>query len=150
MIRWLDMPPVWLLGCLVLAWGQAAWYPAGLSFGGAWSEFAGGLLVGGGVVLMALALSEFRRHRTTVIPHETPERLIQTGIFSRTRNPIYLGDALVLAGLILWWDAVLALPLVPIFVWVIEKRFIEPEEDRMRRKFRMDFARYCEKTRRWI
>ena len=144
------MPPVWLLGCLVLAWGQAAWYPAGLSFGGAWSEFAGGLLVGGGVVLMALALSEFRRHRTTVIPHETPERLIQTGIFSRTRNPIYLGDALVLAGLILWWDAVLALPLVPIFVWVIEKRFIEPEEDRMRRKFRMDFARYCEKTRRWI
>ena len=150
MMRWLDMPPVWLLGCLVLAWGQAAYYPAGLSFGGAWSEFAGGLLVGGGVVLMALALSEFRRHRTTVIPHETPERLIQTGIFSRTRNPIYLGDALVLAGLILWWDAVLALPLVPIFVWVIEKRFIEPEEDRMRRKFRMDFARYCEKTRRWI
>ncbi|SHM04872.1 Protein-S-isoprenylcysteine O-methyltransferase Ste14 [Roseovarius litoreus] len=150
MAKWLDMPPVWLLGCLVLAWGQATYYPAGLSFGGAWSEFAGGLLVGGGVVLMALALSEFRRHRTTVIPHETPERLIQTGIFSRTRNPIYLGDALVLAGLILWWDAVLALPLVPIFVWVIEKRFIEPEEDRMRRKFRMDFARYCEKTRRWI
>jgi protein-S-isoprenylcysteine O-methyltransferase Ste14 len=150
MAKWLDMPPVWLLGCLVLAWGQATYYPAGLSFGGAWSEFAGGLLVGGGVVLMALALSEFRRHRTTVIPHETPERLIQTGIFSRTRNPIYLGDALVLAGVILWWDAVLALPLVPIFVWVIEKRFIEPEEDRMRRKFRMDFARYCEKTRRWI
>jgi len=150
MMRWLDMPPVWLLACLVLAWGQAAYYPAGLSFGGAWSEFAGGLLVGGGVVLMALALSEFRRHRTTIIPHETPERLIQTGIFSRTRNPIYLGDALVLAGLILWWDAVLALPLVPVFVWVIEKRFIEPEEDRMRRKFRMDFARYCEKTRRWI
>jgi protein-S-isoprenylcysteine O-methyltransferase Ste14 len=150
MWKWLDMPPVWLLGCLVLAWGQAAWVPAGLSFGGAWAGFVGGLLVGGGVLLMALALSEFRRHRTTVIPHETPERLIQTGIFSRTRNPIYLGDALVLAGLILWWDAVLALPLVPIFVWVIEKRFIEPEEDRMRRKFRMDFARYCGKTRRWI
>jgi protein-S-isoprenylcysteine O-methyltransferase Ste14 len=42
------------------------------------------------------------------------------------------------------------LPLIPIFVWIIEKRFIIPEEDRMRRKFRMDFARYCEKTRRWL
>jgi len=40
--------------------------------------------------------------------------------------------------------------LVPVFVWIIEKRFIEPEENRMRRTFRMEFARYCEKTRRWV
>jgi protein-S-isoprenylcysteine O-methyltransferase Ste14 len=75
---------------------------------------------------------------------------VQSGIFSRTRNPIYLGDALILLGLILRWDAVLSLPLVPIFVWIIEKRFIEPEENCMRRTFRMEFARYCEKTRRWV
>jgi len=35
-------------------------------------------------------------------------------------------------------------------VWIIEKRFVEPEENRMRRTFRMEFARYCEKTRRWV
>ena len=97
-----------------------------------------------------MAAMEFRRHKTSIVPHETPERLIQSGIFRRSRNPIYLGDALILAGLILRWDAVLALPLIPVFVWVIEKRFVIPEEDRMRRKFRMDFARYCEKTRRWL
>jgi protein-S-isoprenylcysteine O-methyltransferase Ste14 len=93
---------------------------------------------------------EFRRHKTTIVPHETPARLITSGIFKRTRNPIYLGDALILAGLILRWEAVLALPLIPVFVWVIEKRFIEPEENRMRRTFRADFARYCDKTRRWV
>lgn len=150
MKNWVDMPPVWLVLCLVLSWLQAVYLPQGLSFGGAWADFAGGLLVGGGVLLMLLAVAEFRKHKTTVIPHETPERLIQSGIFSRTRNPIYLGDALVLTGLILRWDAVLSLPLIPGFIWVIEKRFIEPEEDRMRRKFRMDFARYCKKTRRWV
>lgn len=150
MTKWLDMPPVWLAGFIVLAWAQARFYTAGLHFGGAWADFVGGLLVGGGVVLMLLAFAEFRRHRTTVIPHNTPDALIQSGIFKRSRNPIYLGDALILAGLILRFDAVLSLPLIPIFVWVIEKRFVIPEENRMRRKFRADFARYEQKVRRWL
>ncbi|MCR9126938.1 MAG: isoprenylcysteine carboxylmethyltransferase family protein [Rhodobacteraceae bacterium] len=149
-MKWIDMPPVWLAGCVALAWFQATRYPAGLTFGGGWADLAGGLLVGGGVLLMLLAVAEFRRHKTTVIPHRSPTHLIQTGIFKHSRNPIYLGDAMILAGLILRWDAVLALPLVPLFVWVIEKRFVEPEEDRMRRQFRTEFARYQRQTRRWI
>lgn len=150
MFRWIDLPPVWLALCLGLAWWQAAYYPMGLSFGGALADFLGGLLVGAGLVLMALAVHEMRRQRTTIIPHREADALVQTGIFSRTRNPIYLGDALILAGCILYWDAVLALPLVPVFVWWIERHFIVPEENRLRRKFRADFARYCQKTRRWV
>ena len=150
MLKWLDMPPVWLAGSLILAWVQAVYFPMGLDFGTVWADLLGGLLVGGGIVLIVMAAMEFRRNRTSIVPHETPERLIQTGIFRHSRNPIYLGDAAILAGLILRWDAVLALALVPVFVWVIERRFIIPEENRMRRKFRMEFARYCEKTRRWL
>ncbi|WP_101067912.1 methyltransferase family protein [Roseovarius salinarum] len=150
MLKWIDLPPVWLLGCLALAWWQSAQYPLGLSFGGAWAEFAGGLLVGGGVLLMVMAAVEFRRHRTTLIPHEEADALVQSGIYSRSRNPIYLGDALVLTGFILRWDAVPSLALVPVFVWIIETRFIIPEENRLRRRFRADFFRYCQKTRRWI
>jgi len=56
----------------------------------------------------------------------------------------------VLAGLILRFDAVLSLPLVPVFVWIIERRFILSEEDRMRKEFRADFARYEQKVRRWL
>ena len=146
----IDLPPVWLTLFVMLAWIQAQFYPMGLGFGGAWADFAGGLLVGGGLVLMALAFAEFRKHRTTLIPHNTPSALVQSGIFTRTRNPIYLGDALVLAGLILRFDAVLSLPLIPIFVWVIERRFILPEEARMRREFKAVFAKYERKVRRWI
>ena len=79
-----------------------------------------------------------------------PTNLIQSGIFGRTRNPIYLADVLILMGLCLWWDAILALALVPILVWVLERRFIVPEENRMRRIFRADFARYEQKVRRWL
>lgn len=148
-MKWLDLPPVWLAGCVVLAWVQAHHWSLGLSFGGAWADLLGGLLVGGGLVLMLLAFAEFRKHRTTVMPHRLPSSLIQSGIFSRTRNPIYLGDALILVGLILRFDAVLALPLVPVFIWIIERRFIRSEEARMRLEFKVEFAKYERKVRRW-
>ena len=150
MLKWIDIPPVWLAGFIAAVWWQSVHWAAGLDFGGAWAGFAGGLLVGGGLLVMVLALMEFRKHQTTVVPHQEAARLIQSGIFRRTRNPIYLGDALILTGLILRWDAVLSLPLIPIFVWIVEKRFILAEEDRLRRKFRAVFAQYCRKTRRWV
>lgn len=109
-----------------------------------------GLMIGAGLLLMAAALLAFWRHRTTPIPHQVPKRLITDGVYARTRNPIYLGDALLLAGFILRFDAVPSLILVPVFVWWIEKQFIIPEEDRMRREFRAEFSRYERKVRRWV
>jgi protein-S-isoprenylcysteine O-methyltransferase Ste14 len=149
-MKLIDLPPVWLAAFLALAWVQADRFSFGLSFGGPWAGFLGGLLVGGGILLMLMAVYEFRRHRTTVIPHREADAMVTTGIYSRTRNPIYLGDAMILTGMILYWDAVLSLPLIPIFVWLIERRFVIPEEDRLRRKFRADFARYEAKVRRWV
>lgn len=149
-MRQLDLPPVWLVCFAALAWVQARLMPLRLDFGGTWADLLGGLCVGAGLLLMVLAVVEMRRHRTTVIPHRDADALVQRGIFSRSRNPIYLGDVLILTGLILRFDAVLSLPLIPIFVWVLERRFIIPEENRLRRKFRADFARYERKTRRWL
>ncbi|WP_412554236.1 methyltransferase family protein [Shimia sp. MIT1388] len=150
LLRSIDIPPVWLLAALAAAWAQATHWPMGLSFGPVWADLLGGLLVGGGVLLAVLAIVEMRRHQTTIHPHQDSARLVQSGIFSRSRNPIYVGDVMILAGFILYWDAVLALPLVPVFLWVLEKRFVIPEENRLRKTFRMDFARYCEKVRRWV
>lgn len=149
-MKWIDIPPVWLIAFVALAWCQAAYFGMGLGFGSAWVDLLAGLLLGAGILLALLAVTEMRRQKTTVLPHETPSHLVQTGIFSRSRNPIYLGDVLILAGLILYFDAVLSLPLIPIFTWVLEKRFILDEENRMRRRFRADWARYEGKVRRWL
>jgi protein-S-isoprenylcysteine O-methyltransferase Ste14 len=149
-MQWLDIPPVWLVASILLARAIGLWDPLGLSFGGAWAMLAAGLLIGAGLILMILAVFELRRNRTTVIPHREAERLVTSGVFRRSRNPIYLGDALILAGFILRFDAPLALPLLPLFVWLIERRFILPEEDRLRRRFRLDWARYERDTRRWL
>ncbi len=149
-MKYLDIPPVWLAGALGLSWWLGQLRPFGLSLAGGIVDLLAGLLIGGGIVLMALAAYEMRRRQTTIIPHREAAVLVTSGIFKRSRNPIYLGDAMVLAGLILYWNAPLALPLVPLFVWWIERHFVIPEEDRLRRKFRAEFARYCEKTRRWV
>ena len=149
-MKWLDMPPVWVAGFAALAYVQAHALSLGLSLAHPVTFLLSGLLVGAGVVVTLLAALEFRRHRTTIVPHQMPTQIIQTGVFKRSRNPIYLADVLILTGLVLWWDAVLSLVLVPVLFWVLETRFVIPEENRMRRQFRAEFARYMQKTRRWV
>lgn len=149
-MKWLDMPPVWLLAFAALAYFQAQYMTLGLSLAHPMTMLLGGLLVGAGVVLILLAAMEFRRHKTKIVPHQEASVLIQSGVYKRSRNPIYLADVLILAGLALRWDAVLSLALVPVLFWVLETRFVIPEENRLRRHFRADFARYAQKTRRWL
>ena len=147
-MRYLDYPPVWLAGFLLLALAIGYALPAG-GFG-AWARVMGPALVGAGFALMALAAFAMLRHRTTIVPHRDPQALVTDGVFSFSRNPIYLGDALVLAGVILRLDAVLALPLIPLFVWVLRRRFIDPEEARLRAAFGDEFDAYTQRTRRWL
>ena len=150
MARWLNIPPVWLALALVIANFQARYFHFGLSLSHSITNMVAGLSIGAGVLLMALAVVELMRHRTNVIPHREADHLVITGVFKWTRNTIYLGDALVLLGFILHWDAVLSLAILPIFMMAIDNGFIVYEEDRLRRKFRSDFERYMRDTRRWI
>lgn len=149
-MKWIDIPPVWLFVALLATWGISLVQPSFLAVGGPITQLMGGLLVGGGLVLILLAALEMRKRRTTIIPHMEADNLVTTGVFARSRNPIYLGDALILMGLALRWETPIAILLVPLFVGTITQRFILPEEDRLRVKFRADFARYCQKTRRWL
>ncbi|MEO1638110.1 MAG: isoprenylcysteine carboxylmethyltransferase family protein [Pseudomonadota bacterium] len=149
-MKWLDIPPVWLALAAFCTWWIAALQPAAMALGGPLTDFIGGLLVGAGLLLILLAAFEMQRQRTTIVPHMEAAKLVTTGIFARSRNPIYLGDTLILAGLALRWDAPVALLLVPVFVTIITRRFIMDEEARLQAKFPVEFAGYCEKTRRWI
>ena len=149
MRKWIDLPPLWLALTLLIAWGISRVMP-GLGFGGAWAGWVGAGLVGAGLLLMALAAATMMAARTTVIPHRNPSALVTGGVFRLSRNPIYLGDALVLAGFILRWDAVPALVLVPAFVWLIDRRFIRAEEARLRAAFGDSFEAWAARTRRWI
>ena len=94
--RWLNIPPVWLALALVIAYFQARYVHFGLSLSHPITDMVAGLFVGAGVLLMALAVVEMWRQRTTVISHLEADHLVTTGGFKWTRNPIYLRDNLVL------------------------------------------------------
>jgi protein-S-isoprenylcysteine O-methyltransferase Ste14 len=149
-VKAIDKPPVWLLVFISMALSVDRLFPTGLSLESALVDFISAVFIGGGVILLALAVSEMRRAGTTLDPYGVASKLITSGIFKRSRNPIYLGYLCILTGVLLCFDTILSLPLVPIFLWYIERRFVIPEENALRRTFRMEFARYSEKTRRWV
>lgn len=114
-------------------------------------SFMGVCLIFAGLLFLLVAVLQMRRHKTTVIPHREASSLVTTGIFGQTRNPIYLGDTFVLAGFLFYWQTqLLALVLVPAFMWVITQRFIKPEEKRLEAAFPDAFATYCATVRRWL
>lgn len=147
----LDYPPVWLFAGIALAWVAARIGPAPLDGApAAVLEGASWVLIGTGLALMVLAAVAFRRRRTTIIPHRTPDALVTGGVFRVSRNPIYLADVLILAGVVLGWQAWLALPLIPALARVLQRRFIEPEEARLRAAFGSEADAWFARTRRWI
>ena len=143
-MKWIDMPPVWLLGALALAWISRETAPWGMTF---WTGFA---VITVAAALFVAAVVEFRRSRTTIIPREAPSALITGGVFRLTRNPIYLADVLVLLGLSLVWASVLGVLLVPALALLYDRHFIWGEENRLRDTFGADFESYAARTRRWV
>ncbi|WP_438991957.1 methyltransferase family protein [Lentibacter sp.] len=146
-MRWVDLPPVWLVGFVALAWGQSVLLP--LSGGLPTAPF-GFALIGTGAALMGAAVVQMYRAKTTIIPRQEASQLVMGGVFSLSRNPIYLADALVLAGFALSWGAWPSLVLVPVFMWLISWRFIEGEEEALRQSFGTAFQAYEKETRRWL
>jgi protein-S-isoprenylcysteine O-methyltransferase Ste14 len=144
-----DLPPIWLVGFICLVWLQA-WLWPGATFAHWTLSAIGALLFWGGIALMIWAIWTFRAHATSVVPHQMPVTIITTGPFARSRNPIYLGDMMVLSGVILSHGAWPCLILLPIFAAILTRRFIAPEEARLKQNFGTDFEHYIKKTPRWL
>ena len=143
MKRTLDYPPVWLAFFVLLA----------LYTGPGWGHVAttlGWTLIVSGLVLTLAAAAEFRKHQTTIVPHQTPSQMITNGVFAQSRNPIYLADMLILIGVSIWTGSIVGMLSIPVFFLVLERRFILPEEARLTAEFGDDYERYKKNTRRWF
>jgi protein-S-isoprenylcysteine O-methyltransferase Ste14 len=107
-------------------------------------------LIGLGIGLWAAMT--FKKANTTVDPRvpEASAKLVCTGIFNLSRNPMYLSMLLELAGLALWLGNPLNVVLLVFFVWYINKFQIAPEERALKAKFADEVQSYHAKVRRWI
>ena len=104
------------------------------------------------VALTGSAMRQFRASGTTVDPLQ-PERataLVVSGPFSRTRNPMYVGLTGVLLAHAVLRGSWKALPPVALFVGVIDRVQIPPEEAAMKALFGEEYDRYRSRVPRWI
>ena len=92
------------------------------------------------------------RAGTTVNPikPETAGSLVVSGIYRRTRNPMYLGFLLGLAGWAVFLSNALAFIFLPVFVLYLNRFQIRREERALASVFGKDFAAYQSKVRRWL
>lgn len=106
-----------------------------------------------GVSVIFLATRQFKISKTTVNPlkPETASSLVTSGIFRRTRNPMYLGLTSLLISFSIYFSSVFGIIIyLPLFISYITIFQIIPEEDAMNKLFSNDYKSYCLEVRRWI
>jgi protein-S-isoprenylcysteine O-methyltransferase Ste14 len=121
-----------------------------IAAGWRWASLA--VLAGAGLAIGAAGIWSFRKARTTVNPWrpDSSSTLVKTGIYRRTRNPMYLGLMLALAGWGLYLASPQALLLACCFVPYMNRFQIRPEERALEKTHGQEFRAYCNRVRRWI
>ncbi|MCC4597079.1 isoprenylcysteine carboxylmethyltransferase family protein [Xanthomonas campestris pv. phormiicola] len=144
-------PPLIVVAGALCAWGAAhAWPAATLLLTG--QRPLGAAVIVAGVIANVVPKLHFRRAGTTVNPLH-PQRasaLVQSGLHRYSRNPMYLGHALILLGWMLCLGhpaAGLALALYLLYVGRVQ---IPREEAALRERFGAEYAQYCRRVRRWL
>ncbi len=144
-------PPV-----LLLIFGVAMWFLAHSAFAFVvaipYALVLAIALAAIGIFISGSAIRRFRAADTTVNPlkPETASALVQSGIFGKTRNPMYVGLLLILSGWAVWLQSLACLAILPLFAVTITELQIKPEEAAMRKLFGDEYQRYCDKVGRWI
>ena len=151
MMRTCIPPPIYALVTAGVLWLLDRYTPQLRVSGGFWSVAGWGLTVIG-ILLPLISAIVFMRKRTTINPMhpDRASRLVVSGIFSVSRNPMYLGLVCSLAG----WALLLGSPLGLLVVWLFVRLLvivqIAPEESALRRRFGTAYADYTDRVHRWM
>jgi protein-S-isoprenylcysteine O-methyltransferase Ste14 len=143
------LPPTYLLIALAAMASLHFLVPIVKIFPFPWNTL-GILFLFSGVALNLISDRRFHQAGTTVKPFETSSTLITNGVFRLSRNPMYLGFALLLGGVAIFLGSLSALIVLPIFAVLIEKNFIIREEKSLEKTFGQVYLDYKRKVRRWI
>ena len=105
-----------------------------------------------GIVVIISPVFDFIKSKTTVNPikFQNVNRLVTTGIYRYSRNPMYLGMILIIISTTVYYLNLLSVfsPLI-FYIW-INKFQISREEIFLEGKFGNEYLKYKSKTRRWI
>jgi len=143
-------PAVYAAGLAIgIAAGRLFDWP-GLGLRGELRSFFGGALILAGIAVSLAGAGLFVRHRTAIIPYKAASSLVTSGIYRWTRNPMYLGLALIYLSVAGLFDSLAAIILLPLVLGIIQVLVIAREEAYLERAFGSEYLAYKTRVRRWI
>ena len=153
-MRWLETrvpPPVVMVLLGVAAYGAAGLLPS-LTIKSPLLAPIALVLLCAGLALNVLPKVAFKRAGTTVNPirPELATSLVTTGVYRHTRNPMYLGHAVMLLAFAFYLANPVALAAVPVFLVFITRFQIRPEERILSMRFPGAYTQLCRQVPRWL
>jgi protein-S-isoprenylcysteine O-methyltransferase Ste14 len=148
----LKIPPLLVWLAFAGAMLGVAYFAPGLSFTLTGSFAIALALAVLGVAVALAGVLAFRNKRTTVNPLTPSESslVVSSGVYRLSRNPMYLGFLLALAGWAVYLSNAGAALFLPAFVAYMTQYQIKPEERVLLAKFGSEFAQYMSRVRRWL
>ncbi len=114
------------------------------------SRLVGGLIILCAFVIGGLALLDMRRAKTPFHPGAKANALVLSGVYKRTRNPMYLSLVLVTLGLGIATANPWLVLMAPLLLFYLQERVIKHEERYLAARFGSDYEAYRGKVRRWF
>jgi protein-S-isoprenylcysteine O-methyltransferase Ste14 len=142
-------PPTYLLLTILVMIALHWLVPLSQIVPGLW-RLTGLIPLAAGISLNIAADRAFQRAGTTVKPFEASTTLITTGVFRISRHPMYLGFVLILLGIAVLLGSLTPWLVIPIFVILIDRVFIQTEERMLAEQFGQSWSTYTAGTRRWL
>nr|WP_294543510.1 isoprenylcysteine carboxylmethyltransferase family protein [uncultured Rhodopila sp.] len=144
-------PPIIFAGAVAAAVILGHVYPlGGVLPSGTALRCVGAVILFTGIGFDVAAMREMRRHRANILPHRAATALVTSGPFALSRNPIYLGNTLVLTGAALLFGSLWLLLAVAAAVPAVSVLAIRREEAHLAAQFGDAWTAYAERTPRWI
>jgi protein-S-isoprenylcysteine O-methyltransferase Ste14 len=143
-------PPLVFLGMLLLGLVLDRIMTLSLELTWVGRYAGGGILVAAGLLFIMSAMGMFRKAGTDVKPWKTTSAIVDSGVYRFTRNPMYLGMAMLYAGLGLAFSSLGTFLFLPILILIIRTQVIAREERYLEGKFGQSYLDYKSRVRRWL
>ena len=125
-------------------------FPSGNRAADLWMDLAGILVAALGQALRITVIGYRYIVRGGKNRRVHAEDLVTEGIFALARNPLYVGNILVLFGIFIIWNAPLLYLIGVPFTLIGYRGIVAAEEQFLRQKFGPAYDEYCRTTNRWI
>ncbi|MGO8738832.1 methyltransferase family protein [Rhodoblastus sp.] len=147
--NWIPWPPILYVVAGAVAYLLQTVVPTGKLLPD-WAMLCGDVFIAFGLAFDFWAMGVMLLARTNILPNRGAGRLVTSGPFAYTRNPIYLGNTFLLIGIGLAFSALWFVPMAFVAAFLVDRLAIRREEVHLALRFGDEWKEFAARTPRWL